>query len=211
MSDPTIHAALIGITLCTLIACEAPNTTRSSTSSTGTASTTPATTAIRAPRADEPVQQPGQPPILPDSVKTPGATFPVTATDVCTPGYSRSVRNVPAAEKRDVYASYGITSHAPHEYEVDHLISLELGGSNSEKNLWPESYLTQPWNAHVKDALENKLHREVCAGSITLQAAQQEISHDWIASYRKHFDTDTPLVSHTRSRSRRSSTQPNPS
>ena len=56
------------------------------------------------------------------------------------PSYAHSVRNVSAATKRAVYAEYGIASHQPGKYEVDHLISLELGGSNDIRNLWPESY-----------------------------------------------------------------------
>ena len=65
-----------------------------------------------------------------------------------------------------MFAEYGITRRAPREYEVDHLISLELGGSNSIRNLWPQSYLTQPWNAHVKDRLENNLHAMVVSGQL---------------------------------------------
>jgi 5-methylcytosine-specific restriction endonuclease McrA len=59
--------------------------------------------------------------------------------DLCVPGYTKKVRNVPAEMKREVYEEYGITSHESGDYEVDHLIPLELGGSNSIKNLWPES------------------------------------------------------------------------
>src|SRR5437764_1619157 len=79
------------------------------------------------------------PPTLPDPKLTPGDVLPVTKEDICTPGYSKKVRNVPEAVKRKVYALYGIQQHEPGEYEVDHLISLELGGSNSIRNLWPES------------------------------------------------------------------------
>ena len=126
---------------------------------------------------------------------TPGATLPVATGDICVSGYSKKVRNVPSDVKQQVCAEYGITSHQPGEYEVDHLISLELGGSNSIKNLWPQSYLTQPWNAHVKDKLENELHAEVCSGQIDLPTAQHEIATDWIASYKKHFHTSLPLSS----------------
>jgi hypothetical protein len=132
-------------------------------------------------------------PTRPDPKLTPGATFPVTAADVCTPGYSRSVRNVPAEVKQQAYAEYGIASHPAGAFEVDHLISLELCGSNSIKNLWPESYHTEPWNARVKDALENRLHQEVCAGKTPLAKAQREIATDWIAAYKSHFHRDAPL------------------
>jgi hypothetical protein len=125
-------------------------------------------------------------PAEPDPALTPGDTLPVTAQDVCTPGYSHKVRNVPAAVKREVYARYGIAYHRPGEYEVDHLISLELGGSNSIRNLWAESHWTSPWNAHVKDALENALHRLVCAGRLDLHTAQRAIATDWIAAYEKY-------------------------
>jgi hypothetical protein len=125
-------------------------------------------------------------PEVPDPVKTPGAALPVTAADICVSGYSKRVRNVPIAVKREAYAMYGIRSHEPGEYEIDHLISLELGGSNSIRNLWPESFRTQPWNAYVKDALENELHRRVCAGTIDLAKAQYVISHNWVIGYRMY-------------------------
>src|SRR6266481_2514069 len=58
---------------------------------------------------------------------TPGDAFDVTVQDICVPGYSRKVRNVPAEMKREVYREYGITLHGSGDYEVDHLIPLELG------------------------------------------------------------------------------------
>src|ERR1700737_4765641 len=132
-------------------------------------------------------------PIVPDPKLTPGDTFDVTAQDVCTPGYARKVRNVPADMKRQVYREYGITSHGPGDYEVDHLISLELGGSNSIKNLWPESHRTSPWNAQVKDRLENRLHELVCDGKIDLKTAQQAIASNWIEAYKVYVSSNAPV------------------
>ena len=108
-----------------------------------------------------------EPTILPDPKFTPGAALDITVADISVPGYTKKVRNIPEQVKQEVYAEYGILSHAPREFEVDHLIPLELGGSNSKKNLWPESFLTQPWNAYVKDVLENRLHVLVCSGHWT--------------------------------------------
>ncbi len=129
----------------------------------------------------------GGDPIRPDASKTPGDTLDVTKDDICVAGYSSKVRNVPQAAKEQAYAEYGITHRQPGQYEIDHLISLELGGSNSLRNLWPQSYITKPWNAHVKDALENRLHQEICSGKTDLAQAQREISGDWIAAYKKRF------------------------
>jgi len=139
--------------------------------------------------------QNASPPIVPDPAKTPGDVLQVTRADICVPGYSKKVRNVPESVKKQAYAEYGITSHQPKEYEVDHLISLELGGSNSLKNLWPQSYVTSPYNAHKKDVLENKLHKLVCDGAIDLKTAQREIATNWIETYRKYVGTDIPPLS----------------
>jgi hypothetical protein len=59
-------------------------------------------------------------PILPDPRLTPGDVFDVMAADVCTPGYSRKVRNVPESIREQVYRAYGITVHHRSDYELDH-------------------------------------------------------------------------------------------
>jgi hypothetical protein len=122
---------------------------------------------------------------LQDSVCTPGAVFRSASTaDVCRPGYAGSVRNVPESVKRAVYAKYGIAgSHHGSAYEVDHLISLELGGSNSIANLWPEAASPKP-GFHEKDAVENLLHRRVCDGTISLRTAQRLIKLNWLKVFR---------------------------
>jgi len=76
-------------------------------------------------------QQPA--PIVSDPKLTPGDSFAVTVQDLCVPGYPKKVRNVPAEMKREVYEEYGVTSHGPGDYEIDHLIPLELGGSTRSK------------------------------------------------------------------------------
>src|ERR1035437_4029112 len=49
---------------------------------------------------------------LQDTACSPGAILPdATKDQICTPGYSKSVRNVPLEEKNQVYAEYGITTH----------------------------------------------------------------------------------------------------
>jgi hypothetical protein len=59
--------------------------------------------------------------------------------------------------------------------ELDHLVPLELGGSNDMKNFWVEAgRIPNP-----KDTVENRLHREVCAGKISLHTAQLDIAHNW--------------------------------
>ncbi len=126
-------------------------------------------------------------PYLPNPKLTPGSIFSgVTAAQVCVRGYARSVRHVPHEEKLEVYRAYGIPHHRPREYEVDHLVPLELGGDNTPTNLWPQPYEGQ-WNAYHKDRLEDELHRRVCNGSMPLAEAQREIASDWVAAYRQYF------------------------
>jgi hypothetical protein len=118
-----------------------------------------------------------------DYACTPGAIFPdATVEQICVPGYSESVRDVPSSEKKAVYAEYGILSHVAGEYEVDHLVSLELGGSNDIANLWPEAATPTP-GFHQKDVVENFLHTQICTGKMKLQDAQRIISTDWLSVY----------------------------
>jgi uncharacterized protein YceK len=122
---------------------------------------------------------------LPDSACTPGAIFSAATKDaICKSGYAKSVRNVPESVKNKVYAEYGITSHAPGQYEVDHLVSLELGGSNEIANLWPQLANPKP-GFHEKDKVENYLHDQVCSGAISLRQAQTEIATNWLAVYNQ--------------------------
>ncbi len=121
---------------------------------------------------------------LPDPACTPGAILADATKDkICVPGYSSQTRNVPDSEKNQVYDEYGIKTHTAGQYEVDHLISLELGGSNDIANLWPEPAEPRP-GFHEKDKVENYLHQQVCNGAMSLQDAQYQIAHDWMTVYQ---------------------------
>jgi hypothetical protein len=63
----------------------------------------------------------------------------------------QSVRDVSESDKDAVYAEYRIDRVA-YQYEVDHIISLELCGSNSTRNLFPEQ-CSGRWGAHTKDRI----------------------------------------------------------
>jgi hypothetical protein len=122
---------------------------------------------------------------LPDSACTPGAVFSqATKEQICVPGYTKTVRDVPNDVKDQVYAEYGIVQHSPGQYEVDHLVPLELGGSNDIANLWPEAAEPRP-GFHEKDMVENYLHDQMCAGAIPLRQAQTEIATNWLAVYQQ--------------------------
>jgi hypothetical protein len=120
---------------------------------------------------------------LPDPDCTPGAIFSsATKEDICTSGYSAKVRNVSVKTKKEIYAEYGIAYPPQEKYEVDHLISLELGGSNDISNLWPQVASGQ-LNSHQKDKVENYLHKQICNGSMSVSEAQFLMAQNWVKIY----------------------------
>ena len=132
---------------------------------------------------------------LPVAELTPGATWNLTVDELCAPA-GHEQREVSDAIRVEVLRGYGMERVPPDEYELDYLITPELGGAPDAKNLWPQRYASRTWNAHVKDQLERLLPRLVCDGTISLQTAQREIAVDWIAAYKKHLGTDVPLQTH---------------
>lgn len=105
---------------------------------------------------------------------TPGAVLQkATKDEICVPGYTHRVRDVSAADRRRIYRSYGIEPRArygqPGSYEIDHLVPLELGGNNTDENLWPEQF---PDYA-AKDQWENYWHDQACFHHASLKDAQQ--------------------------------------
>ena len=129
---------------------------------------------------------------FPEPSLTPGAVATVNRDQICASPEPKN-RTVPVALQHKVFEEYGIPTAEPRAYEVDYLITPALGGADDIRNLWPQSYSSAVWNAHVKDELEDRLHAMVCDGGLDLVAAQHDISSDWIAAYKKYFHTDEPL------------------
>jgi hypothetical protein len=129
---------------------------------------------------------------LPIPTLTPGATWTITAAELCAAA-DRERREIPAAVRDEVLRNYGMTAVSADDYELDYLITPELGGSPDPRNLWPQRYAAGMWDAHVKDQLEDLLPGLVCEGRIPLRTAQQDIAANWIAAYKRYFHTNVPL------------------
>jgi anti-sigma factor RsiW len=130
---------------------------------------------------------------LPISRFTPGATTNVSARDLCS-GSLPIRRVVSSAVRQDVLQKYQMEHVASSEYELDYLITPELGGLGDARNLWPQRYDSDVWNARVKDDLERLLPRLVCDGAVDLVRAQRDIASNWINAYKKYFNTERPIL-----------------
>ena len=93
-----------------------------------------------------------------------------------------------AAKKATTYTFYSI-AHPDHNQgvmqtcELDHLISLELGGADSLDNIWPQcgpsGVVLRERYFKEKDAVENYLAKQVRDGVMNLEDAQKGIAEDW--------------------------------
>ncbi|MGH9103990.1 MAG: HNH endonuclease signature motif containing protein [Acidimicrobiales bacterium] len=117
---------------------------------------------------------------MPSPRLTPGSIQSSDVAAICTPGWAEAHRDVSSETKDQVAAEYSLPSR--YGYEIDHLIPLELGGSNAVSNLWPEPY-GSPFGAHQKDGLEDYLHDQVCYHGLALDTAQHEIATNWYATW----------------------------
>ncbi len=133
--------------------------------------------------------------IYPNKALTPGVLNGLVRDDtvqktICVSGWTATIRP-PASYttklKIQQMKAQGLGG-SPADYEEDHFISLELGGNpTSPENLWPEPYKplgTLVGGAKQKDATENYLHKEVCAGRMSLSVAQGLITSDWYSVYK---------------------------
>lgn len=131
---------------------------------------------------------------LPLSSLTPGAWSSVRPDELCATDTIRPP--IPASVRDQVIASYGMEQVPTDQYELDYLVTPELGGVPDPRNLWPQPYVAEPWNALVKDELERLLSSMVCSGRLDLRVAQMDMAEDWVAAYRKYFRTRDPLRTH---------------
>ncbi len=127
---------------------------------------------------------------LPDPSCTPGeidlaVTQDNLFTTICHAGYTQTVRppvSYTNALKKQQILDYGYIDTSMKDYEEDHFISLELGGSPKDpKNLWPEPHPS----FNEKDKVENYLHSQVCSGNLSLAQVQAEITKNWYAIYQQ--------------------------
>ena len=142
----------------------------------------PTAPADDAPYLPNPAWQPG--------VYNPDVTQATIQTTICVSGYSSRIRppvSYTDKLKGQQIQQYGYSDTNKADYEEDHLIPLEVGGHPTDpKNLWPEPRHSAPYNASVKDTLENTLHQMVCSGQLPLDTARQAIATDWVAAYRQY-------------------------
>jgi hypothetical protein len=122
--------------------------------------------------------------IVADPRRTPGVLNPDVTQEnihstICRHGWTSTNRppvSYTNALKVKQMRQYGETGSMS-DYQEDHLISLEMGGSPTDpRNLWPEPYP----RAGQMDQIENQLNSEICDGQLTLAQAQQresEIKH----------------------------------
>ncbi len=118
--------------------------------------------------------------VLPDPKLAPGVVNPaVTQANIdqtiCVRGWTKTVRpptSYTSALKVEQMREYDLKG-PPSDYQEDHLISLEMGGSPTDpRNLWPEPYP----RAAVVDKIENELNAKICSGKLTLAQARHEES-----------------------------------
>jgi hypothetical protein len=129
---------------------------------------------------------------LPDPDCTPGAINPTLTAEVLRDTDFRTccVRDnaTTAQQKATTYGWYSIKHPQGNvgqgqTCELDHLVSLELGGADTLENIWPQCGPSGVALAErffkQKDMVENYLAKQVKEGKMDLGEAQKGIAADW--------------------------------
>ena len=124
---------------------------------------------------------------LPDPACTPGVTNPddtqaTINSTICVSGWTATVRPPTSYTnplKTQGIKDYGYSDTNLSDYEEDHFLPLEVGGSPRDpKNLWPEPHAGTK-NSFSKDSVENAVKKAVCNHTVTLVAAQHAMLANW--------------------------------
>jgi hypothetical protein len=131
--------------------------------------------------------------IYPNPALTPGVPNPQVTQDTIAQtigvvGWTATIRppvSTTSVIKAHIMARDNLPGPAS-LYELDHFISLELGGHPSDlENLWCQKYTAEisDGGAHQKDAVETFLKNQIVSGALTLAEAQARITEDWYGVY----------------------------
>jgi hypothetical protein len=119
-----------------------------------------------------------------NTLQTTGAKTKATQAQVCAPDYMASVKPVEGWQRSRALAKYG--RRDDYAGPIDHLIPVELGGSNDPENLWPQPDQKE-YGFAAKNELEAKLRSLVCdSKTLSLKDAQDAIRKNWIKAYDKY-------------------------
>jgi hypothetical protein len=125
----------------------------------------------------------------PDPRLTPGEVRTTDRAAICEHS-TREVRTVSVAAKVAARRAYGLRSASDGwcagGCEIDHRLPLGVGGDNrpgSIANLWPQRP-DGPHGYRVKDVCESAVHRDLCAGRLTVAQAQAVFLGDWTVNCR---------------------------
>src|SRR4051812_1193877 len=138
----------------------------------------------------KPVMRNGLP--LPDPACSPGAVNPTVTLEILTAkGFTTDCLRDKATssnKKEQTYQLYKIKKPTINTgknmvCELDHIVSLELGGADTLDNIWPQCGPTRVLlNSRFfkqKDLVENFLAEEVEKKRMDLATAQRGIAEDW--------------------------------
>ena len=113
----------------------------------------------------------------------PAVTQSTIGATICVSGWTATVRppsSYTSSLKVEQLAAFGYADQNPRDYEEDHRVPLELGGSPADtSNLSPE----RGASPNPKDSAENSARADVCAGRTTLRQAQVAFIAAWLAPY----------------------------
>lgn len=117
----------------------------------------------------------------PASALNPAVTQDDLNATICTPGFAKRIRPpvvFTSQMKRDLLREAGLPKLAASQYQLDHVVPIEVGGAPRAR----DNLALQPLAAAKrKDQLEHALHRDVCGGRVSLADAQTRL-WEWSAT-----------------------------